>query len=133
RATPADQAQAGFEVLVDWDVDRLDGYEHCCWHNIANPPDLGRFTGCDTPEIRARLKDGRFDALLVQGWHLTCFIQAILAAKARGLHVLVRGDSHLGTPRSRLKKGAKALVYPAFLRLFDAALYVGKRSRAYYE
>jgi glycosyltransferase involved in cell wall biosynthesis len=47
--------------------------------------------------------------------------------------VLVRGDSHLGTPRSRLKKGAKALVYPAFLRLFDAALYVGKRSRAYYE
>jgi glycosyltransferase involved in cell wall biosynthesis len=45
---------------------------------------------------------------------------------------MVRGDSQLATPRSRLKTAVKAVAYPLLLRLFDAALYVGQRSRAYY-
>jgi glycosyltransferase involved in cell wall biosynthesis len=45
----------------------------------------------------------------------------------------VRGDSHLGTPRSTLKRQAKAIINPVFLRLFDGALYVGKKSRTFYE
>src|SRR4051812_26091638 len=28
RATPADQAKAGFGVDFDWDIDLLSGYEH---------------------------------------------------------------------------------------------------------
>ena len=133
RATPADQAKAGFEVGFDWDVDLLHGYDHYFLRNIADPPGVDRFAGCDTPEIGARLKDGRFDVLLVQGWHLKCFLQAMFAAKRQGLSVLVRGDSHLNTPRSALKNIAKTFVYPTFLRFFDIALYVGQRSRAYYE
>ena len=46
--------------------------------------------------------------------------------------MLVRGDSQLATPRSALKRAAKALLYPPLLNLFDAALPVGVRSRAYY-
>src|SRR5262249_23505954 len=38
----------------------------------------------------------------------------------------------LATPRSRLKNAFKALAYPRLLKVFDAALYVGQRSRAYY-
>nr|WP_246429654.1 glycosyltransferase family 4 protein [Prosthecomicrobium pneumaticum] len=46
---------------------------------------------------------------------------------------MVRGDSHLDTPRSRLKRVAKAVGYPPLLRIFDAALFVGARNKAYYE
>jgi glycosyltransferase involved in cell wall biosynthesis len=67
------------------------------------------------------------------GWHLKAYLQGILAAKRLRIPVMVRGDSHLETPRSRLKRALKALAYPHFLRRFDAALYVGQRSRAYYE
>ncbi|HMP06368.1 MAG TPA: glycosyltransferase family 4 protein [Lacipirellulaceae bacterium] len=45
---------------------------------------------------------------------------------------MVRGDSQLLTPRSLVKRWAKALVYPRFLRRFDAYLVVGQRAREYY-
>jgi glycosyltransferase involved in cell wall biosynthesis len=132
RATPADQAQAGFGVGFDWDVDLLDGYEHVFLPNVARKPSIEHFAGCDTPDLGRRLGDGRFDAVLVMGWHLKSFFQALLAAKRCGVPIMARGDSHLQTPRGTVKKAAKAVAYPSFLRLFDAALYVGERSRAYW-
>jgi glycosyltransferase involved in cell wall biosynthesis len=133
RATAADQARAGFGVEFDWDVSLLSGYAHEFLRNVAAWPALDRFSGCDTPEIGERLRKGRFDVVLVQGWYLKCFLQAAFAAKRQHLPLIVRGDSHLDTPRSGLKRTAKSLVYPAFLRLFDAALHVGERSRAYWK
>ena len=132
RATPVDQARAGFGIGFEWDVDLLSGYEHVFLRNLAKRPGLDRFGGCDTPEIGARLAEGHFDAVLVLGWHLKTYLQAGLAAKRLGLPLLARGDSHLATPRPTVKRAVKAIAYPAFLRLFDAALYVGKRSRAYW-
>lgn len=133
RSCPADQARAGFNVAFQWDVDLLSGYSHSFLHNVARHPDTSRFSGCDTPQVGDELRRGRFDALLMLGWHLKCFVQALVAAKRIGLPVLVRGDSQLGTPRSPVKKATKEVVYPLALRLFDRALYVGARSRAYYE
>jgi glycosyltransferase involved in cell wall biosynthesis len=133
RATASDQAKAGFGVEFDWDISLLSGYAHEFLCNVATRPALDRFSGCDTPGIGECLREGRFDAVLVQGWYLKSFLQAIFAAKVQGLPLLVRGDSHLDTPRSTLKRTAKSVVYPAFLRLFDAALYVGERSRAYWK
>jgi glycosyltransferase involved in cell wall biosynthesis len=132
RAKPADQAHAGFGVSFDWDVDLLSGYEHVFLHNVARNPSLDHFTGCDTPDLGRFLAEGSFDAVLVMGWHLKSFVQALLAAKRLGIPVMARGDSHLQTPRKGMKKLAKAVAYPGFLRLFDAALYVGERSRAYW-
>jgi glycosyltransferase involved in cell wall biosynthesis len=132
RATPQDQARAGFGTAFEWDVDVTSGYEHLFLENVARRPGADQFGGCDTPSVGARLREGRFDALLVMGWHLKSYVQGLIAAKRLGLPVLVRGDSHLDTPRSSLKRIAKALAYPHLLRLFDAALYVGQRSRAYY-
>lgn len=133
RATPQQQASAGFDTAFEWDVDLASGYPSTFLRNVAQNPATDRFSGCDTPEIASQLRAGRFDSLLVLGWHLKCFIQAIVAAKRQGLPVMVRGDSHLGTPRSVVKMAAKEIAYPPFLRLFDAALYVGQHSRAYYE
>jgi glycosyltransferase involved in cell wall biosynthesis len=132
RASPAEQARAGFGTPFEWDVDLTSGYAHSFLQNVARHPATDRFSGCDTPHIGSRLRQGRFDALLVMGWNLKAYLQGVRAAKRLGIPVMVRGDSHLDTPRSRLKTAAKALLYPRFLRLFDAALYVGQRSRSYY-
>ena len=133
RITPEDQARAGFGVQFEWDVDLVSGYSHEYLVNVAARPNLEDFSGSDTPSIKHKLRDGRFDAVLVMGWHLKAFIQAIWGAKRAGVPLLVRGDSQLNTPRNVLKRGAKAAIYPPALRVFDAALYVGERSRSYWE
>ena len=38
RATPLEQARAGFGVEFDWDVPLLSGYPHCFLRNVADPP-----------------------------------------------------------------------------------------------
>jgi glycosyltransferase involved in cell wall biosynthesis len=133
RANEADQANAGFGVGFTWDVDLLSGYRHHFLHNVSRHPGLDLFEGCDTPSIASELAHGSFGALLVMGWHLKSFWQGIWAAKRAGIPVMVRGDSHLDTPRSAAKRVGKSLIYPLALRVFDAALYVGERSRRYWE
>jgi glycosyltransferase involved in cell wall biosynthesis len=132
NATAQDQARAGFGVGFSWDVDLLSGYHHVFLDNVSRKPGLGRFSGVDTPEIDQRLRDARFDGLLLMGWYLKSFIQGLIAAKRSGIPVMVRGDSHLDTPRNALKVVTKRVLYPSFLRQFDAALVVGKRNRAYW-
>jgi glycosyltransferase involved in cell wall biosynthesis len=132
RATPAEQARAGFRTPFAWDVDLTSGYAHSFLENVARRPGTDRFLACDTPGIGKHLREGRFQVLLVLGWHLKAYLQGILAAKRRGIPVMVRSDSQLETPRSLLKRAFKSLAYPQLLRIFDAALFVGQRSRAYY-
>ena len=129
----AQQASTGFGVGFEWDVDLLAGYNSSVLKNVARNPAPDRFLGCDTPEVGARLREGKFEALIVAGWYLKSHAQAIVAAKRLGIPVLIRGDSHLDTPRSAAKRWAKAVINPAFLRTFDAALYVGHKSRQFYE
>lgn len=132
KATPDQQAAAGFGVAFDWDIELLSGYPHSFLVNRARQPDARRFSGCDTPEIGARLRDGGFDAVLSLGWHIKSLLQGTWAAKRLGLPVVVRGDSQVATARSRTKLLAKRVSYPALLRTFDAALAVGQQNRAYY-
>lgn len=132
RATAEDQARAGFGTSFEWDVDLLSGYPHTFLRNLSKAPTADRFLGCDTPEIGDHLRGGRYDAVLVLGWYLKSFIQAIVAAKRAGIPVMVRGDSHLGTPAAAGKRALKRLLYPIALRTFDALLYVGQRSLEYY-
>jgi glycosyltransferase involved in cell wall biosynthesis len=133
QATPAEQAAAGFGHAFSWDVELLQGFEHSFLRNVASDPSAARFSGCDTPEIGACLRAGRFDAVLALGWHLKSLLQGVWAAKRLGIQTMVRGDSQLATPRSAAKRMLKTLAYPPFLRMFDAALYVGARNKAYYE
>ncbi|PPC88188.1 MAG: hypothetical protein CTY31_02285 [Hyphomicrobium sp.] len=133
RSNGGDQADAGFGIPFDWDIDLLSGYPHTFLNNVSRQPGLSNFSGCDTPTIGNNLTKFAPEALLVLGWHLKSFWQGIWAAKSRGIPVMVRGDSQLETPRSLMKRVGKSLTYPIGLRFFDAALYVGERSRRYWE
>lgn len=131
RQSPAQQAAAGFGTAFDWDVDLLEGYPSRFLANRARRPGVDHFRGCDTPEVGAIIERGRFDAVLVTGWHLLCYWQAIRASQRLGTPVLVRGDSHLGSPRSLAKRLVKAGLHRWLIRQFDGFLYVGTRNRDY--
>lgn len=131
RISAQQQGEAGYGVPFVWDVDLLDGYNYRFLTNCSRHPGVDRFSGCDTPDVRARLATDRVDALLVTGWHLKSYWQGVSACRRLGLPVMVRGDSHLQTPRTRLKQTVKGLIYPWLLGRFDAALYVGYHNHHY--
>jgi glycosyltransferase involved in cell wall biosynthesis len=132
RANMKDQASAGFGVGFEWDVDLLSGYPQTFLQNVSRKPGLSDFHGCDTPSIAMELARLKPHAVLLMGWRLKSDWQAIWAARRLGMAVMVRGDSHLDTPRGLVKRASKALIYPIALRVFDAALYVGEQSRRYW-
>ncbi len=127
-----EQARAGFGVAFDWDVPLFDGYAFEWLENVAARPGIDRFMGCNTPQLGRLIAEGRFDAVVVNGWNLLSYWQAIRAARRAGVPVMVRGDSQLVTARGRLRRSAKRLIYPRLLGCFDAFLTVGQRSEDYY-
>ncbi|CDO59066.1 Glycosyl transferase/GT4 [Candidatus Phaeomarinobacter ectocarpi] len=132
KATGADQARAGFDIEFEWDTPLLEGYHHEWLNNVAQHPDLS-FSGCDTPEIGARLEAGGFDALVVLGWNKKSSVQALLAARRQKLPVFVRGDSILNSPRSAAVKLLKYLPYRMIMPRMAHYLYPGARAREYLE
>jgi glycosyltransferase involved in cell wall biosynthesis len=131
RATPRDQAKAGFGIEFDWDRPLLDGYRSKFLTNVASKPGL-TFWGMDTPELPTTIVQAEYDAIILSGWHYKSAWQAIRACWNLGIPVLVRSDSHLKTPRSRVKSLLKEPVYRWFIPRFDACLPVGSRSKEYF-
>ncbi len=131
RQTGGGQAAAGFGRAFDWDVPLLEGYRHGWLDNISAQPNVSSFRGCDTPGVAKALREGRFDACIVTGWYLKSYIQTVRACWRQNVPVLMRGDSHLGTPRTLLTTAAKYLPYRWMLGRIDAHLYVGQANRAY--
>jgi glycosyltransferase involved in cell wall biosynthesis len=131
RQTAEEQGSAGFGHAFEWDVPLLDGYRFEWLNNVAARPGVSSYAGCDTPELRERLAEGRFDACIVNGWYLKSYLQAISACRALGIRVLVRGDSHLRGDRSALTRVVKYLPYRWLLRRIDAHLFVGLANYEY--
>jgi glycosyltransferase involved in cell wall biosynthesis len=132
RATPQEQASAGFDVEFDWDVSLLDGYKHRFLQNIARKPSLNGFAGLDTPEIASIVKQEHFDAVIVNGWNYKSAWQAMRACWRTKTPVMVRSDSHLHTERSLTKRAAKLPLYRWFIPKVDACCAVGTWSRDYF-
>lgn len=132
RATPSEQAAAGFGVEFEWDTPLLSGYQYSFLKNVAKTPTVARFAGLDTPEIKSIIGRAGYDAVLVNGWHYKAAWQAIRACWRTKTPVMVRGDSHLYTKRPLLKRIIKRMTHRHFIPKFDACLAVGTWSREYY-
>jgi glycosyltransferase involved in cell wall biosynthesis len=132
RISAADHSRAGFDVGFEWDTPLFDGYSFEWLANTASRPGVDHFWGCNTPGVKTAIRRGGFDAVLVNGWQLFSYWQAIRAAGAAGIPVLVRGDSQLEPSPPPIRGILKRLVYPHMLRSFDACLAVGRRNADYY-
>jgi len=132
RATPRDQAGAGFGVEFDWDSDLLEGYKYRFLQNVARRPRINAFAALDTPELKEIIEQERYDAVVVNGWHYKSAWQAMKACWKTRTPVMVRSDSHLYTSRSLVKRSVKRPFYNWFISRLDGCLAVGQWSREYF-
>jgi len=124
----AAQQGAGYGVSFEWDIPLLEGYPYEVLSNKAKHPAVNRFGGCDTPEMMARLKAIRPDAVLVNGWGSKTCLQALWACKRLGIPCLVRGEANL------LRKRAvwKHVLHEWLLRQYAAFLAIGSANHEFY-
>lgn len=126
---PDQQMQGdGFGVPFGWDIPLLDGYRYEVLRNVARKPSLTEFRGCDTPDIGDRIRDERFDAMIVNGWVVKSCLQTLRACRRQRVPCIVRGEANLLRPRAWWKH----LLHRRLMRQYAAALYIGENNRDFY-
>ena len=126
----------GFGVNVKWDLPLLDGYRY---EFLPALRDIGTQTVTSPLNygIVSRLGgDGDtlpYDLLWVHGYAMVNSMQAMLAAKALGIPVLMRSDSSLkDRPRGGIKLALKAVFFRALRELVDGVLVAGTLNEQYW-
>src|SRR5258708_37093021 len=107
----------GFGVEVQWDVPLLDGYNSEFLpvirddgtQTVTTPLNYGIFSA-----LRGRGETPGFDALWVHGYAMVNALHGMMAAKALGIPVLLRGDMWL---KDRPRTGPKLILKRAFFQL----------------
>jgi glycosyltransferase involved in cell wall biosynthesis len=131
-----DYKDAGFGVGVKWDVPLLDGYRHeflPVLRDNSNPGTLSPLNYGIFSRLRGSKDVAGFDVLWVHGYSSVNAMQAMLAAKALGIPVLVRAEPWLGDrDRSGPTLAAKHLFFKALRGLLDGALPIGTLNAAYW-
>jgi len=123
-------------VGVKWDIPLLEGYKHEFLPGIRDnatvtftrPLNYGIFK-----RLRGRKGEAPFDVLWVHGYATINSLHAMLAAKALGIPVLIRGDMWLkDRPRGRAKMALKTFFFQTLKHLVDGVLSVGTLNEAYW-
>jgi glycosyltransferase involved in cell wall biosynthesis len=131
-----DYKDAGFGVGVKWDVPLVDGYRHEFLPRLRDSSNPGAWSPLNYGIFR-RLRGNRgspgFDVLWVHGYSSANTMQAMVAAKALGIPVLVRAEPWLA---DRARGGATLVAKRVFFRLLreliDGALPIGTLNAAYW-
>ena len=122
------QQGIGFGVTFTWDIPMLEGYSWKKLDNVSKSPDLGSYSGCDTPGIFNELKSINPDLVILTGWQSKMLVQAGRAARKLKLPVIMRGESNALRPRPWVKR----IFHRLYLRRFDAFLTIGKSNKQFY-
>lgn len=125
----ADQQGDGFGIGFEWDIPLLDGYTWRVLRNRARHPSVTRFGGCDTPDVFAMVRRGRWNAVLVNGWVVASCLQALLACRLAGVPCFVRGESNALRPRAWWKR----LVHRGLVAQYAACLTIGQANDRFYK
>ena len=121
----------GFGASVAWDIDLLDGYTSL----FVGPADARTprgFFSLIATGLWTELTSGRYDAVLIHGHNFAANWIALAAARAVGLTVLVRGDSHPELARGALKAALRRPLVRFFYRRCDRCLAIGSRNADFY-
>jgi glycosyltransferase involved in cell wall biosynthesis len=129
-------AEAGldpeFGVEVQWDVPLLDGYRWVHVPNKALRPGLGRFFGLWNPGLWKLLRAGHFDAVVIYtGYMNASFWLTVLAAKSKGVPVLISSDTTTLQPRDgkRWKAWIKPFLLPRVFGVADMVLVYAQAAK----
>jgi glycosyltransferase involved in cell wall biosynthesis len=125
----------GFGMNVKWDVPLLDGYRSQFLpvirddgtQTVTTPLNYGIFSA-----LRGGVEPG-FDVLWIHGYAMVNALHGMLAAKALGIPVLLRGDMWLrDRPRSGPKLFLKQLFFQLLKNLVNGILPVGTLNEEYW-
>lgn len=122
----------GFERPIQWDRPLLDGYRSQMLWNGSPRPDVSRFWGVVNPEVVRVLRNGRFDAVWLNGWSRASYWLAMAACIASGIPVLMRGETNLLAPVPPWKRLAKKGVLGTLFRWVQGFLAIGSANRDFY-
>jgi glycosyltransferase involved in cell wall biosynthesis len=123
----------GFGQRVAWDIDLLSGYHALFVGPAATRRTPGGFFSLVVPEIWREVRSGKYDVLWLHGHSYAMNLIALLAAKSRGMPVLMRSETHLGLPRTWAKRVLRSLVMRVLYSLCDCCLPIGTENRRFYE
>ena len=125
----------GFGVDVKWDVPLLDGYRSEFLpairddgtQTVTTPLNYGIFSALGGADVA-------FDVLWVHGYAMVNALHGMVAAKALGIPVLLRGDMWLrDRPRSGAKLFLKQLFFQLLKNLVSGILPVGTLNEQYWK
>lgn len=128
----------GFGRPIQWDSPLTEGLPVQLLKNRSPRPGVGRFLGIVNPELFSCISRDSCDALLIHGWNYALYPMALLAARARGVPVLLRAESPLlpGDEQApvlplgaRLRSTAKHAVLRRYLGACAGALAVSSGNR----
>ncbi len=122
----------GFKQAVTWDVDLLTGYRSVFLGENAKQRTPGGFWSLVCPQVWPEIRSGQYDAVLLYGYSYAVNVIALLAAKTKGLPVLMRSETHLGLRRKRWKRWIRDATLSIVYRFVDGFLAIGTANRAYY-
>jgi glycosyltransferase involved in cell wall biosynthesis len=121
-----------FGQSVAWDVDLLSGYEALFLPGAQRRNEPHGFFSMVAPSLWGLIAKTPLDALVVHGHAPAAMLVGIAAAKARGVKVFMRGETHLGLDRSALKAALRQPLMRAFYGRLDGMLAIGSANRAFY-
>lgn len=121
-----------FGKTFAWDIDVLSGYPHRVLDTAAGASPTAPWQCRLREPLRERLRRSGAKALLIQGWQVAAYWQAVWEAKAAGVEVWLRAESNDLAPVPPWKKAVKRLLLGQFFRRVDRFLYIGAANRRLY-
>jgi len=125
-----------FGVRVQWDTPLLEGYNYEFLPVLREARD-GESPGFARPlnhGIGRRLREGKFDAVWVHGYHYLTNLLAIRAAHSMRISVLLRAESTLNDrPRSRTKLAIKRAFFNRLRPKIAGVLSIGDENTTYWK
>lgn len=122
----------GFNQTVTWDVDLLKGYRSIFMGEAAKTRVPGGFWSLVCPEVWREIRSGSYDAVLLHGHNYAVNLLALVAAKTKGVRVMMRGETHLGLQRQGFKRKARRLIMGLLYGQCDRCLAIGTANHHFY-
>lgn len=122
----------GFKRAVTWDVDLLTGYRSVFLGEKAKRRSPAGFWSLICPQVWAEIRSGHYDVILLHGYNYAVIALALLAAKTKGLPVLMRSETHLALKRRGWKRWIRDAALSIAYRFVDGFLAIGTANRTYY-
>jgi glycosyltransferase involved in cell wall biosynthesis len=117
---------------VKWDLDLLAGYRSVFLGDAARTREPNGFWSLIAPQVWNELRSGRYDVLWLHGHNYAANLIALMAARTVGIPVMMRGETHLGLPRGRIKSMVRRPLISLLYCLCDRFLAIGSANATYY-